>query len=327
VTQATVSGVHVAGARRQAAWQRLLPFALAAALMAFVLARIEWSTFVKQVASVGYLGFFAFIVVFVACLLLADTLATAFVYRTIVRVSFRDLFIVRSASYLPSLLNYHVGQAWLTYLLSKKYQVPLGNVVGATLFAYVTWGGCVLCLAAVGLAGAGFSIAWLSAPLLLGIAYLGVLWWRPARLARTFLAPLFDAGPRGHLHAMALRIPHLAVLFVGTWIPFYFFGIDIPPASAITYMPVLMVVVALPLTPVGLGTRDVLAAQFFADFVVAGGSLEQRHAALAASTTTIAVALTAVEAVVGLVALRWASGLVPPAEAEPADAGSDADAA
>lgn len=298
-------------------WRRLLPFALAAALMVVVLARIEWPAFAEQLRDVDYAGFFAFILVFVACLLLADTFATLYIYRTVVRVSFRDLFLVRSASYLPSLLNHHVGQAWLTYLLSKKYRLPLGNVVGATLLAYVTWGGCVLCLAAVSLAGAGFSIAWMSLPLVAGLAYLAVLWWKPSRLARSFLAPLFEAGPGGHLRAMALRIPHLVVLFIGTWVPFYFFDVDIPLASAVTYMPVLMVVVALPLTPVGVGTRDVLAAQFFQAYVVGGGTLEQRNATLAAATTTVAVALTMVEAIVGLIALRWATGLVPPPASEP----------
>ena len=317
--EATVPAVDVAAVARPPAWRRLLPFAIAVALMAFVLGRIEWPTFIDQLASVNYLWLFAFIVVFVACLLLADTFATAYIYRRIARVSFRDLFIVRSASYLPSLLNYHVGQAWLTYLLSKKYGVPLGRVVGATLLAYLTWGGCVLCLAAVSLAGAGFSIAWMSAPLVLGLGYLGLLWWRPARLAGTFLAPLFEAGPVGHLHAMALRLPHLLVLFVGTWVPFFFFGVDVPLADAITYMPVLMVVVALPVTPVGVGTRDVLAAEFLQEFVVGGGTIEQRNAALAASTTTVAVVLTVVEAIAGLVALRWATGLVPPAGDAPSE--------
>jgi hypothetical protein len=72
-----------------------------------------------------------------------------------------------------------------------------------------------------------------------------------------------------------------------------------------------MVVVALPLTPVGVGTRDVLAVQFFQDFVAGGGTIEQRSAAIAASTTAVAVALTLVEAVAGLIALRWATDLVP----------------
>jgi hypothetical protein len=143
-----------------------------------------------------------------------------------------------------------------------------------------------------------------------GLAYLTLLALRPERLARgRILGPLFEAGVKGHLLAMAVRLPHLAVLFLGTWVPFLFFGVDIPLPVALGTIPIIMVAVTLPLTPLGVGTRDALAATFFASYA-SGSSEPERLAAVAASTATFAVALVVVEAALGLALLRRASRLM-----------------
>lgn len=300
---------------------------MAAALIGWVFSRIDWGTFRAQIARLDFVGFLAFHVVFVFALLSADVLATVFIYRRVARVSYRDLFVVRSASYLPSIVNHHIGQAWVTYLVAKVYAVPLKRVVGATLFGYVTWGGCILLLGAVSLTAAGYPIAYLVVPLGSGVAYLVLLAVKPARLAgNAVLGPLFEAGPVGHIQAMILRLPHMGVLFVGTWVPFLFFGVDIPFGAALTYIPIIMVAVALPLTPVGLGTRDALAAELLQRYVTNGGSAQDRIATLAASTTTVAVTLTVIDAAIGLVMMRAASRLMG-GRGDPATSKSDTGAA
>jgi hypothetical protein len=65
-----------------------------------------------------------------------------------------------------------------------------------------------------------------------------------------------------------------------------------------------MVAVTLPITPQGLGTRDVVAATFFAVF--AQGNGQEQRTAIAAATTSWAVAITLVQAVLGLIVLKRA---------------------
>jgi hypothetical protein len=152
----------------------------------------------------------------------------------------------------------------------------------------------------------GQPAAWLALPLGAGVLYLIVIAWKPPILAQNrVLAPLFEAGVTGHIWALVVRVPHLAVLFFGSWIPFWFFGVKIPLAAAVSYIPILMVAVTIPITPQGIGTRDVLAAAFFESFAV-GDTHEQRLAAIAASTASWAIASAIVEAVVGLVLMRKA---------------------
>lgn len=292
-------------------WRQLVPIALACTLVGWVLSRVDWQAFTAQLAIVSYPAFGGLIALFLASLLAVDTLATVHVYRrTVPDLSFRKLLIVRAASYLPSLLNHHVGQAWVTWFVSRTYKVELRRMAGATLLVYATWAGCLLLLAVAAFIANGMSITWVLLLLGSGLAYLILLAINPNVLARNrVLAPLFEAGVRGHLSAMAYRLPHVVVLFVGTWAPFLFFGVDIPLTDALTYIPMLMVVVTLPLTPLGVGTRDALAAELLARFVDAPTEAE-RLAAVAASTTTTAVALVVLEAALGLLFLRRASRLL-----------------
>jgi hypothetical protein len=288
-------------------WRRALPFGLAAALVAFVLSRLDYAAFRAAVSRVDGPLFAAFSALFVLALLAADTFATVLVYRrSIAQVAFRDFFVLRGASYLPSLLNHHVGQAFITVFLSRVHRVPLSRVAGTTLVVYASWIGCLLALAALAFPANGLSLAWSAAVLAAGALYLALLALRPAALTRVgLLAPLFEAGVRGHLLALAARVPHLVVLFAGTWLPFWFFDVRIPFSAALTYIPILMIAVTLPLTPQGFGTRDVLAAALFERFA-GGATREERLAAIAASTTTWAVALTLVEAALGLALFRVA---------------------
>ncbi len=289
-------------------WRRALPFVLALGLVAFVVRKLDVRAFARHLATVNAPAFLLFEVAFILALLTADTFATVLVYRrSVAPIRFRDFWILRGASYLPSMLNHHVGQAFITYFVARRYGTPLARVAGATLLVYASWSGCVLGLGCVALWLNGKPLLWLAAVLGAGVLYLVIIAVRPRRLAETrLLAPLFEAGVAGHLVALLSRIPHLVVLFLGTWIPFLFFGVAIPFTDAIAYIPILMVAVTLPITPQGFGTRDLLAAALFARFAP-GDTADARLAALAAATTSWGIAITLIEMLLGFVLMRGAA--------------------
>jgi hypothetical protein len=286
-------------------WRAALPLVLALGLVAVVLARLDFHAFVRHLARTPAPAFLAFATVFVLALLSADTLATVLIYRRAVApIRFRDFFLLRGASYLPSALNHHLGQAFVTLALSRLHGVSLARVAGATLLVYASWMGCLLGLFCVAILLGHMHYVWLALPLGAGLLYLAVLAFRPAFLARTrLLAPLFEAGVRGHLLALVARIPHLCVLFLGTWLPFWFFGVRIPLQAATAYVPIVMVAVTLPITPQGFGTRDLLAARYFEAFAP-GATQPERLAAVAAATTAWGIAITLVDLVLGLILMR-----------------------
>ncbi len=297
-------------------WRRLLPFAVAIALLAFVIGRLDLVAFRAALSRLDVAPFLGFAVVYTLGLLAVDSLASVIVYRVSApNVRFGPFYVIRAASYLPGLLNHHLGQAFLTYMTSRAWGVSLSRMAGATLLSYAAWMGCLLGLASVALPLAGRPAAFLVMPIGAGLAYLVVLAVKPPRLVRIpFLAPLFESGIKGHFIALLARIPHLAVLVVGLWVPFFFFGVSIPVGPALLFIPLVLVATTLPLTPQGFGTRDALSVAFFAVYA-SGANDAERAAQIAACTTTWGITQTLVTALVGLSFTRWAARLTTPGPA------------
>ncbi|MBK7578598.1 MAG: flippase-like domain-containing protein [Myxococcales bacterium] len=280
-------------------WRRVMPFVLAVLLLGFVLVRLDFAAFWAAVSRTHYVLFFLFTILFNVALLAADVLATQHVYnRLVCPVRYSELFVIRAASYLPSLLNHHIGQAWLTFFMAKVYKAPLWRVAGATLLVYATTFGCVYLIGAAALPFNHGRVAWLAPTTGLigasGLVYMLVIGLKPSILkARQATSALLESGVRGHLVALAYRLPHVVVLFIGTWVPFMFFGVEIPFADALAYVPIVMLVTALPITPQGVGTRDLVALQLLAGY--ASGSASEQTGAIAATTLSWACALTLVQ--------------------------------
>lgn len=291
---------------RQPLWRRVLPFVIALALIAIVVSRLEMHAFFEALSRVNRWAFFGITAGFMVALLFADTFGSVVLYRlTIAPIRYLDFFLLRGASYLPSLLNHHVGQAFLTYFLARTYDVKLVRVAGATLVSYAAWAACILSFGTVSLALEG-NPTWLIVFVVAGLGYLAVIGARPSWLVkRNLLAPLFETGVVGHLVAVLARIPHFAVLFIGHWALFDVFDIHIPFRSAAIYLPILMVVTTLPITPQGFGTRDAFSSLVFVEFAP-GATKAEQLAQIGAATLSWGIGLTLVQAVIGLVLMRFA---------------------
>jgi hypothetical protein len=292
-------------------WRRALPVVLAGALIALVLTRLDLAAFRAALGRTNLPLYLACALGFSIVLLCADCLASTVVYRRLVGpIRIRDLIVLRGASYLPGMLNHNVGTAWLAYAVAKTCKAPLLRVAGATLLVYATTLFWVVLLAAASIAIAPGRFAWLPAVLLViaagAVAYALVLALRPQWLARyRVTAPLAEAGLAGHVVTAVARAPHVAVVFLGSWLSFRFFAVDIPLGDALALVPPLMVLVSLPITPQGVGTRDAFAIAVFAGY--ASGTEAERVAAVAASTLSWAISLTLVQVSISLVLLPAAT--------------------
>jgi hypothetical protein len=150
----------------------------------------------------------------------------------------------------------------------------------------------------------------------LAFVYLGVIAAKP-RFMREWpaTAPLVELGVRGHLVAFFYRLPHMIVLFAGSWLVFWFFDIRIPLGDALATVPLLMLVAGLPITPQGMGTRDLLSIELFSSY--ATGSQEARSAAIVAATLSWACVLTIIQLVISSIFMRKARRLLNNTEAAP----------
>jgi hypothetical protein len=126
------------------------------------------------------------------------------------------------------------------------------------------------------------------------------LWRRFWQIAGKLWAPLQQAGLRGHLRALLVRLPHLAVLLLWNIVALRCFRIEVPVHIAMLYLPVVFAVAALPISVQGLGTAQVVARYYFSDFAAGSGGDE---AVLAWSLSMTAIS-TASNLIMGVLFLR-----------------------
>ncbi|MBA3452405.1 MAG: flippase-like domain-containing protein [Deltaproteobacteria bacterium] len=289
----------------QALWRRLAPFVVATVLLAWVLRDIDRADLRASLHHVRLPHYLGVLIALAAATLVIDVATSLAIYRRMLGpLRFADLLAVRAASFLPGLINYHVGQAWLTWVLVRRRGNDLHRAVGATLVINATTLAALMTITALAmLRGPPVGVDWLLALVIVGVigalTYLAVLALRPAALlSRRSLAPIFELGVRGHLWAFAIRLPSVVASFAVVWIPLRCFGVDIPLLDALRVVPPVVVLAALPITPAGLGTRDAVAAALLVGF--AAGSPEQQRATIVACTLTTAIGLSVIQLVVAL---------------------------
>ena len=240
------------------------------------------------------------------------------------KLPFRDVVIVRGATYLLAAINYSVGQGAIVYFVHRVRAVPVMRGVATILLIMGTNLLVLLALVTVGLGLGGarpaglvpvVGAAWTG----LGV-YIAVVAAKPRFLASR---PLFDvllsAGIIGHLKAMLVRLPHIAALMLYQLVALRSLGVAIPLGTALAALPVVMFIAVLPISVQGLGTTQAAMVLFFAPFVPAGAH-DPRAVVLGASLGAQAISLS-FQVVTGFVCLRTrtARGLGDAAPTAPSD--------
>ncbi len=306
--------------------RRLLPWAVAAALLVWVFSGIPVGEFW---AALGR-GQFSWYIPSMLCLMtgifLADTLAISRTFSWFTApMPYSTVLKIRGASYLMSVVNYNLGQGAIVLFANRAKGVPYGRATGTVLLLMGISLVVLLLMSGVGLFVADapkavafrpYVVAMLSA---FGL-YLSVIAAKPRFLYRWSVArPMLDAGLRGHLAAMAVRAPHMLLVFLAHYLTMRAFGIHIPVLAFVSTMPFVSLMSAIPISPQGLGTTQYAAVYFFSSFA-SGSPAEQKATVLAYSLTTSVLAILFMLGT-GLVFLRAGMALLgqkaSPANAEP----------
>jgi hypothetical protein len=248
-----------------------------------------------------------------AVLVLAVYLADSFAIKKtfgwfVAPLSYREVLVVRGATYLLALVNYTVGQGAIVYFVNRSRGVPVLRGTAAVLLIMGINILMLLLLASIGLVVATdvppvFRLIVLTAYAGLAI-YIVLVAIKPRWLAsRPVFDVLLSAGISGHLRAMVVRIPHILSLMMLTWFSLAAFGVFVPVTKAILCLPIVYFVAVLPISFQGLGTSQAMLIHFFA--VYAPGTTEDVRWAriLAASLVCTAIALV-IQASIGLTCMR-----------------------
>jgi hypothetical protein len=287
---------------------RILPWAVTLGLLFYLFRIISFREMGKAVIQAPYWTVPAFMVLVVG-VYWGDCFA---IWKTfgwfVARLSFREVLVVRGATYLLALVNYTVGQGAIVYFVNRSRGVPLLRGTAAVLLIMGTNILVLLVFASVGL---------LIAPdlppalrrIVLGAyvalaAYLVLLVLRPSWLtSRPIFDVLFAAGVSGHLKAMLVRVPHLGILMVLTYTSLRAFGVQVPVSQAILYIPVIYFIAVLPIAVMGLGTTQAALIYFLSGYVPGATPAAAKAALVAASLSSQAVALV-IQVMIGAFCMR-----------------------
>jgi hypothetical protein len=245
-------------------------------------------------------------------LLVAIYLADSFaIWKTfgwfLARLSLPQILVVRGATYLLAAINYSVGQGAIVYFVHRATGAPVLRGVATVLLIMG-----INILALLFLTTAGLAIA-PDVPhglyVIVAVAYAGLAIYAVALIVRPrWLAsrPIFDvllaAGWKGHLQALAVRLPHIAALVAFQTLLLRAFGVNVPLVAAVASLPVVFLVAVLPISVQGIGTTQAAMVFFFARYAT-GDQTAREAAVLAESLVTQALAL-GFQSLLGLACLR-----------------------
>jgi Lysylphosphatidylglycerol synthase TM region len=297
---------------RGLAWDRFrqwLPWLAAVALLTWLTSRVPVDALRAALRHGSYLPLALYVLFETLAILPLDVFATREALSIVaVRRGFSELFLLRGATYLLGLLSYVAGQGGVGVYLARS-GVRASRAAGAMLFLMISNGIVLVVIAALGLLA---DLPVDRRDLLLGlifgalagiVVYMAVIAARPRWLAgRPAFAPLFEAGVGGHLRAAAARLPHLLLMAALQWGAYLVWGIPIPFWRSLALMTVVLLVAALPITPSGLGTSQVLQVLFFSPWA-AGADAAARGADVLALSLVHYVFGLVCQALVGVVCL------------------------
>jgi len=289
--------------------KRALPYAVAAAALIWVGVTTDFAEVGRAWERVSWWKLLAIAIPYLLALLVADSIALWVTLRVALRVPlrFRDVVLVRGASWLLALVNYGAGQGGIVWFLHRRHGVPVARATGAVLLAT---GGFLL--AVVGAVAAGLATgavpeahvpAWLLWLVAIGFpAYLAIIWLRPAFLTRiSLLEPLFAAGIVGTVASTATRALHLAVLIAAHALAYRQFGIEIPFEATLVVLPIIFLAGALPIAIAGYGAPQATAKVLLAGYVTGPDKI----GTVIAASIGFQTLSTLLMALIGMIALRW----------------------
>ena len=275
--------------------RRVLPVLLTAGFFYVVLRHIPYQRLLAALGEANYVRFLALMIPNTVIYVAWDTFVLAVAVRWFHGpVRYRDLLPLRAASYIVSVLNTNAGRGALAVLVGRLLDRPFLQIGSTVIFLVLTEYTHLVAWATLGIVAFGSE---LTRPLMWvppAVAAFWLLFFAYARVGRSYqsdppaptvtilisrwltapwrgaLLRTFRLAPaRRYVEIVLLRAP---MFFVSLCL-YYFaapaFGFSIPFDHMLTFLPVVFMVAALPITVARLGTTQAAWILLFGGFAPA----------------------------------------------------------
>lgn len=287
--------------------RRAAPWAVTLAIFAILAWRIPLGQVADTFSTASWGRYLLLVIPYGVFYFLVDTLV---VQRAVswfnVPVSYRDILPVRATTYILSLLNTQLGQGGIAVYLHRRHAIPFFEVTGTVVLLSLVE---VYQLALYSFVGAvvsgelGRAIpAWVYG-LLLGYGVVHLWYFARPRRGRlgsaAVLCAFRRARPWHYLALLLLKTPNLLAAVTVHWLALPLFGMHVPFAALLTYLPLVFFAAALPIAAAHLGPSQAAWVYFF--------QASAPPAALVAYSLAAHLTFMLTNALVGLLFLRRAT--------------------
>jgi hypothetical protein len=279
------------GVSRQRLVHRIVSIAVTIAMFALILRRAPVSAIDAAFRDADLPRFLSLMIPNTLFYFAWDTLVLSVAVRWFHGgVPYRELLPVRAVSYVVGFFNTNLGRGALAAYLTRRLHAPFLELGSTVLFLVLTEYMQLVLWAMLGLLGLRTEV---SRSLLAVAAGVVVLWlfvrWllapREWSIARTFRL----ATPAQYGTIVLLRAPMFFVSLVLHSYAAHAFGIQIPFGQMLTFLPVIFMIAALPVTVAHLGSTQAAWIFFFSQYAPAPRLLAFSLAAHLVFTVTRAV--------------------------------------
>ena len=258
-------------AKRRRLLHPVLSIALTVGIFALILRRVPFAALGAALHDADYGWFLALMIPNALFYFAWDTLVLSVVIGWFHgAVPYRRLLPVRAASYVVGFFNTNLGRGAMAAYLSRQLHAPLLELGSTVIFLVLTEYTQLVVWAMLGLLGLRAEISRSLLAVAAGVAvfWLIVRWLLAPRdwsIARTFRL----ATPARYAQIVALRAPMFLVSLCLHYYAAQAFGIHIPWLRMLTFLPVVFMLAALPVTVAHLGTTQAAWIFFFSEYAPA----------------------------------------------------------
>ena len=250
---------------------KLAAVLLTLAIFPLILSRVRLAELVAALRDADYAVFLALMIPNTLFYFAWDTLVLTVVIRWFHGpVGYRDLLPVRAASYVVGFFNTNLGRGAMAAYLSRRLQAPFLELGSTVIFLVLTEYTQLVLWAMLGL----FALrAEVSRSLLAVAAGVAMVWlvvrWLLAPRAWAIFRTFRLATPARYATIVLLRAPMFLVSLCLHYYAAHAFGIQIPFTQLLTFLPVIFMLAALPVTVAHLGTTQAAWIFFFSQYAPA----------------------------------------------------------
>lgn len=270
--------------------KRGLPYLLTAAIFLVIFRRIPLQRLVEALEAADIGPFLALMVPNSVIYFCWDTLVLTCVIRWFHGpIRYRDMLPARAASYVVAMFNTNLARGALAAYLARRVRAPFLQLGSTVIFLVLTeythlvsWAGLGMLLAHERIPG---KLLWVP-PAVAGFWLFFLLWARaglsPWTLAKALagwddsdaggmrdweLFRTFKIAPvRRYAQIVLLRAPMFFISLCFHYFAARTFGFEIPFTALLTFLPVIFMLAALPITVAHLGTTQAAWIFFFGQY-------------------------------------------------------------